>query len=113
MSNPRNVNLVLQGAVATQKATLPALKAVKVDDQNLSDLLGAIKERLEVREGSRGNPYERSVTLRDMDDLGLVRTGPAPGSVTAMSGVVVQTTDGQFAVMSFDALAQLIKTKIA
>lgn len=33
--------------------------------------LEAIKERLEVREGSRGNPYERAVTLRDLEALGV------------------------------------------
>ena len=109
MSNPRNVNLVLQGAVATQRATLPALRPARVDDPGLSELLNAIKERLEIREGSRENPFERAVTLRDLDDLGLVRTAPAPGATSAISGVVVQTPDGQFTVMPFTALAQVIK----
>lgn len=51
----------------TGKARLPALPAVNAQDPSLRNWISAVAERLEVREGSRGNPYERAVTLRDLE----------------------------------------------
>lgn len=111
MSNPRNINLLVQGSAATAKAQLPGIPAVRTDDKWLSDTLNAMKERLELLEGSRKNPFERAITLRDLDELGLVRTGPSPSGLTATSGAIVQTPDGQFVLMSFDALAAILASK--
>jgi hypothetical protein len=35
-------------------------------------VLNALKEIVEVREGRRGNPLDRAVTMRDLVELGLV-----------------------------------------
>ena len=51
----------------TGKARLPALPAVNAQDPSLRNWISAVAERLEVREGSRGNPFERAVTLRDLE----------------------------------------------
>ena len=105
MSNPRNVNQMLQTSAATQAAKLPGIPAVQVADRAVSDVLKAMKERLEVREGERGNPFESTVTLRQMDELGLVRTTPAPCRVSELAGVVGQTKAGEFVTISLNDLA--------
>ena len=51
----------------TGKARLPALPPVNAQDASLRNWISAVAERLEVREGSRGNPFERAVTLRDLE----------------------------------------------
>lgn len=55
----------------TGPAKLPALPFVATGNVGLDRLLQAICERLEVREGSRGNPYERTLLVRDMAALGI------------------------------------------
>lgn len=41
--------------------------------------LNALKEIVEVREGRRGNPLDRAVTLRDLVQLGLIEEEAATG----------------------------------
>lgn len=55
----------------TGPAKLPALPFVATGNVGLDRLLQAICERLEVREGSRGNPYERTLLVRDIAALGV------------------------------------------
>ena len=55
----------------TGPAKLPALPFVTTGNVGLDRLLQAICERLEVREGSRGNPYERTLLVRDIAALGV------------------------------------------
>lgn len=108
MSNPRNINQVLQSAAASQPARLPGIPAVQVADRALGDVLRAMKERLEVREGERGNPFEGAVTRRDLDELGLVRTTPAPCRVTELTGIVGQTRAGEFVNITLTDLASAV-----
>lgn len=70
MSNQRNINQVRQSSTATKPASLPAIPTVRNVDKVLSDAVNALKERAEVREGSRNNPWEAVVTVRQMDELG-------------------------------------------
>lgn len=56
-------------ANGTQRAKLPAINIPPNVDGQLRVALEAMKERLEVREGSRGNPYERAATMRDLEAL--------------------------------------------
>ena len=76
----------------TGKANLPAVP--HMDSSVPSWIRGfweAVKERLEVREGSRGNPAERAVTVRELESAGIFvpgtnggttrRTPPAPGEM--------------------------------
>lgn len=64
MSIPR---LAAKGANAKAPAKLPALQASRAGDPDVQKSLEAVREWLEVRLGSRGDPYERAVTLRDLD----------------------------------------------
>lgn len=41
-------------------------------DPQARAVLNALKEIVEVREGRRGNPLDRAVTMRDLVELGLV-----------------------------------------
>lgn len=112
MSNPRNINQVLQGSSATAAAKLPAIPVVRSSDKALADVLNALKERSEVREGSRGNPFEAAATVRVLDELGLIRTGKAPCRATDLAGIVGQTKTGEFVLISLDDLASAISTKL-
>lgn len=59
----------------TGKAKLPGLVSPRVDSADLARWVQAVSERLEVREGSRGNPYERAVTVRDLTEGGIAVIG--------------------------------------
>lgn len=50
----------------TGVARLPALPKVNLEDKALSNWVNAVTERLQVREGERGNDNERAVTLREL-----------------------------------------------
>lgn len=65
------MNKLVQSAANSQPARLPAIAIPPGVDPVLRKTLEAIKERLEVREGSRGNPYERGLTVRDLVDAGV------------------------------------------
>ena len=52
--------------IDTGVAKLPGLPVVKVEDQGMQRWMQAVAERLEVREGQRGNAKERAVTVRDL-----------------------------------------------
>lgn len=102
----------------TGKAKLPALASVSTGNQALDKWMQAVTERLEVREGSRGNQYERVVTLRDLNALGL---DPAVVTVNAaatsrgvpVQGVMVQTPSGSYARIPMDAFSdELRKTRL-
>jgi hypothetical protein len=70
-------NLVKEGPSNSQPARLPAITIPPTTDPALRQTLEAIKERLEVREGARGNPYEKVVTLRDLETQGITQGGVA------------------------------------
>lgn len=53
----------------TGSVRLPALPPLSTTDPALKRWVDAVVERLEVREGSRGNEYERSVTKRELDQV--------------------------------------------
>lgn len=56
----------------TGPARLPGLPKVNAEDPALRSWISAVAERLEVREGARGNDAERVVTQREMVDLNLM-----------------------------------------
>lgn len=56
-----------QGANAKTPARLPSLQALRIDDPQVQKAIEAIREWIEVRLGSRGDPYERAVTLRELE----------------------------------------------
>lgn len=55
--------------IDTGAAKLPALPPVNAQDPSLRNWMSAVAERLEVREGSRGNPNERVVTQREIAEI--------------------------------------------
>ena len=95
----------------TGPARLPALPPVNAQDPALRNWMRAVAERLEVREGSRGNPYERAVTVREMVGLGLAGVGGRGDMVaaSAMGGASAQQQAGYYGDMSADAFAEAIR----
>lgn len=71
-------------------ARLPSINVPSGADPQVRQALEAIKERLEVREGSRGNPYERAVTLRDLEALRADLTAGTKTAKVAPTQVIVE-----------------------
>lgn len=71
-------------------ARLPHINIPSGADPQVRQALEAIKERLEVREGSRGNPYERAVTLRDLEALRADLTAGTKTAKAAPTQVIVE-----------------------
>ena len=93
----------------TGKVKLPGLPRVSSGNAALDSWIQAVSERLEVREGARGNPYERVVTVRELTALGLDATQWGRKTGTAISGVMVQSPDGTFTRVPIDAFADEIR----
>lgn len=93
----------------TGPAKLPGLARVSTGNSALDGWIQAVSERLEVREGARGNPYERVVTVRELTALGLDATQWGRKTGTAISGVMVQAPDGTFTRVPVDAFADEIR----
>ena len=93
----------------TGPAKLPSLPMVPTGNLALDSLLRAIIERLEVREGTRGNPAERVVLQRDLTSIGLptYRSGAFPGS--SETGILVRSPSGSYATVSIDQFAEDIR----
>lgn len=72
----------------TGVAKLPAIPAIAPDGSNAAAVMNAMKERLEVREGSRGNPHERAVTVREFAAMAKVveKMEPVVAAVDAILG---------------------------
>ena len=94
----------------TGRALLPALPPVNAQDPSLRNWMSAVAERLEVREGSRGNPYERAVTLRELEAAtgGLVQItqGPQPDPNSATS---IPIGGGLYASVAIDRFIESIR----
>ncbi|HQT19574.1 MAG TPA: DUF1983 domain-containing protein [Thiobacillus sp.] len=90
----------------TGRARLPGLPVVRSGNVELDRWVAAAAERLEVREGARGNPWERVVTLRDLQELGIDPNGLAGRGAT--SGPLVQQQGGNFSRISSDAFSAAI-----
>jgi hypothetical protein len=100
----------------TQPARLPPIPRHGADAQT-DKALDAIREHLEVREGSRGNPWEKAVTERRLAQMGLVDASLAPGSSspsivtmgTATGTVMLRTPDGRYVSATLDTVAQALR----
>nr|WP_225785161.1 DUF1983 domain-containing protein [Xenophilus sp. Marseille-Q4582] len=63
----------------------------------------ALREHAEARQGARGDPYERVLTVRDLTDAGLMRIGKlAPGA----TGVLTLQPDGRYRLSDPDEFAK-------
>lgn len=99
---------------ATTPARLPAIVTQGVTDQATRAALDAIKETLEVMRGARGNPWEKVVTTRDLEDLGVTAFfASTPGGVsagaTASAGTVVVRRPSGFALQPIEDFAAQIR----
>jgi hypothetical protein len=65
----------------TKVASIPDVR-----DDNVGEVLRAIKNVLQVREGQLGDPLDQNVTIRDLTDLKIVALG---GSTTLTGGATV------------------------
>ncbi len=104
MTNSRKID--------TGVARLPALPRLNAQDKALTDWAKAVTEHLEVRAGSRGNEFERGVTVRELREAmggvqGLVEIldkdrKPGPGET------VIDLGGGLSATVQIDRFAQAI-----
>lgn len=63
------------------RARLPALPPVSAQDSSVKAWMQAVAEHLEVREGQRNNPGERTVTRNELAEFMAQGTTTTPGSV--------------------------------
>jgi len=78
---------------------LPALQPVRTGKPDLDSFLEAVKERLEIREGSRGDTSEKTVLRGELESLGvLTRTRVALPD--GKPGFVTQLADGRYQLIS-------------
>lgn len=97
----------------TGRAKLPSLTRVKMDDPALQRWVDAVSERLEVREGARGNDAERVVTQREFKAIAESVTrlqNPAP---VGEGDAILPLGGGLTATVAIEKFAELIrKTKL-
>lgn len=82
------INLGVRGPNAKPAARLPALQAPRVEDPQVQKALDGIREWLEVRLGSRGDPFERAATMRDLDQA----LAPLKAAIKALEAAAVVPT---------------------
>jgi hypothetical protein len=94
----------------TGAARLPALQKVNIQDKALANWVNSVTERLQVREGERGNAQERAVTLRELRQA----MGPVDGLVSAFGRapgegeIGIELAPGLTASVAVDKFAQSI-----
>ncbi len=96
----------------TGVARLPALPRVNLQDPGLSNWVNAVTERLQVREGERGNDNERAVTVRELRAMtGQVESVTqllAAGKTPADGEVLLDLGGGLSATVAVERFAQSI-----
>jgi hypothetical protein len=106
----RNRDLIGQSQAATSPAKLPALVVPKdLDDADgILKWMRAATERLQVREGQRGNKLEQAVTHRELTQTyglrSIVTAGGRPGTV------LVQDAAGNTIALSAEHFADMIRS---
>lgn len=88
---------------------LPSLPPVATGNVALDEWIRSVTERLDVREGGRGVPDEKVVTLRDLKSLGLDTT-TWPTTNNATGGVLVQLPDGSYARVPLDSFSDNLRS---
>jgi hypothetical protein len=93
----------------TRETTVPAIPDVR--DDNVKEVLSAIKATLEVREGHLGDPLDQLVTMRDLLALNVGETGVAgartnAGVVLPLGPILLPPVDGYNPSTDFTTPAQ-------
>lgn len=89
-------------------AKLPGLQPVRTGDPAQDRFLEAVRERLEVREGVRGDPLEAVVLQRDLVELGIKKQSRV-ALPDGKPGFVTQLADGSFSAISADELVSRLE----
>lgn len=94
----------------TGAAKLPALPSLKSADPALASWAKSVSEWLQVREGQRGNPLERSVTVRELQkSMGsLQKLADVVNRAPAEGEVAIQIAPGVTASVAVERFAQSI-----
>lgn len=74
----------------TRETKVPAIPDIR--DDNVTEVLRAIKNVLEVREGHLGDELDQNATLRDLVDLDVLRTGGSTSLTNGSSVAVVPSS---------------------
>lgn len=93
----------------TGSVNLPALPPVNAQDPVLRNWMSAVAERLEVREGARGNRYERAVTLRELEDATKSLTDLSAPKTLAPGELLIDLGGGLTASVAIDAFVSELK----
>lgn len=109
MTNPRGRNRVLQSPSVTPPALIPTIANYRGDDRELAAILSAIKQNLDVRNGVTGNPWERWLTERHLQELGLKGPQPVPTAPPDTLAVPVWTSQSKYALVTLLALAEALR----
>jgi hypothetical protein len=92
----------------TRQTQLPALSSVSTGNTTLDNWIRAVTEHLQVREGDRGSPDDRVVTLRDLKTLGL-DTSSWPTTGSPAGGILVRLPSGGYAQVPFSSFADSLR----
>lgn len=107
-NNPRGRDFVQQAPHMTVRARLPAVPVVRTGDALLDEALRVIKEHLDVRTNSTGNPFERWVTERELHDVGLKGARVRSSVPDDTAAIMVWTDRGRFELLTPLAVATLL-----
>jgi hypothetical protein len=114
MNNPRGRNLVRQGAPSTHAARMAGIPVVPpTEDRALYEFMNAVKERLEVRDGGRGNPFEKAVTFRDLKELGLSGEQLPADANGVAPRVLLKDPTGGFVTITVNEFLESIRNTLA
>jgi hypothetical protein len=97
----------------TTRAKLPGLPAPNFADPAVQRWAQAVSERLEVREGARGDPLERVVTWRDLDQSfgGAAAGRTQVSSPSVLSGTAqIPTGNGQTINIDMETFSEHLKS---
>lgn len=86
-------NLKPRGPSANPPARLRALQGARIDDPNIRQAIEALQEWVEVRLGSRGDPYERAITQREYSKDALDLEQRLRAIETSLAQLVKDNTD--------------------
>ena len=105
--------LARRNPTASASAKLPGLQALRLADPQAQKAFEALREWVEVRLGTRGDPWERAVTFRDLFNAGIIdATGTATGTAGTVTNssttVVTNVTSGGITNQTFPDIASII-----
>lgn len=71
--------------MTVRRFRIPGLQVPQTSDGELSAFLNAVKERLELHSGERGDPESRAVTARELKDIGVIGVRSGRQTITIVA----------------------------